>query len=100
MLFHPKHNRVSPREAGKMGRRADPGHSLLGRPELVPRNKEAVTSTTKEVLALKVVSLECDIRRNNPQSHEGYQANCLEAVITISVRNGIAEETVRKITGS
>ena len=55
-----------------MGREADCGHTLLARQELVPRNNEAGNRTIKEVPALKVASVECDVRRDNPQSHEGY----------------------------
>ena len=82
-----------------MGKRNDHGHILLARPDLVLRRNETGKRTTKEVPAIRVAFVECNIRGSNPQSHGGYQADCLGALIKISARNGIAEETVRKITG-
>ena len=69
---NPKHNTVTLREAGKMGRSTDHGHTLLSRPQLVSSNNEAGNQMTKEVPALRAASVECDIRGSNPQNHEGH----------------------------
>ena len=67
-------------------------------PELVPRDNEAGNRTTKKVPALRMDPVECGNRGGSPQGQKGYQADCLEVLITICYRNGIAEETTRKIT--
>ena len=93
-----KQNTASLGKADKMGRGNHNGHTLFTRPELVPRNNETGNRSTKEVPAIRVASVEYGIKGTNPQSHDGYQADYLEAVITICARNGIAKGTAMKIT--
>ena len=42
--------------------------------------------------------MECHHEKSNPQGHEGYQADCLEALIIMCAKSRIAEDTARKIT--
>ena len=74
------------------------GHTLLARPQLVPRYNGAGDRTTKEVATLREASVDYDTRRSNSQRHEGYQAGNLEALITIYTRNEIAEELQKSKT--
>ena len=63
---------------------------------MITRDNEIGNRTAEMVPALRVAPVECSHGGNNSQS----QADCLKALITVCSRNGIAEETARKIIDS
>ena len=81
-----------------MERRTNHGHTSMVRLELIPKDNEASNRTIKKVPALRMALVECTHKGDKPQGDESYQADCLEALITLCAGNGMAEETVRKIT--
>ena len=95
----PKLNTVSPRIASEMGG-YNHGHAILARPENAPTDYAADKRTAGVFPALKKDSVECNDWGANPKGHAGYQADFLKAHITICMKNGIAEETTRKVTDS
>ena len=74
------------------------GHTILARSEFVPRDNVVGGRATKVLSALSVGSVESSDLGSNPEGHERYQIDYLEAHVDICIRNGIAEETMRKVT--
>ena len=82
-LSTPKPDTISPGKASTVERGTNHGQTLLARPEVVPRDNEAGNRNTKEVPTLRIAPVKCSNRGGIPQGHEGYQADYLEAIITV-----------------